>query len=298
MNQKRANAVVVASGSPQDESVRCADLWPVLHSHGFLPKRFAKPRLQRTFVAALIFAIALLVPPAHSADATLIEGFENGLTPGSTVGDTSIQLSYFGINPTEGIHQLALSTIDQISDPGYTPISGSTGAVSVVTIANFLGIPTGAIRDGFVTGQEGSAFRLNLGMLNTGDVITFDYNFLTDEVQPGAHNDFAFFTLGLPGNTPVIADTFGSLLHPTTGQGNPFVLETGYQTFSITINTAGMYTLGFGVVDGTTTDVPSALLLDNIQLFQVPEPSTLALAFVGTTLLFAARRLTSLPGTS
>ena len=65
-----------------------------------------------------------------------------------------------------------------------------------------------------------------------------------------------------------------------------------------TINTAGMYTLGIGVVDGTTTDVPSALLLDNIQLFEVPEPSTLALALVSAGLLFAARRLTSLLGAS
>lgn len=258
--------------------------------------RSLESRIRR--VGRLIVAFVLIFLPLKSARATLIEGFENGLTPGSTVGDASVQLSYFGINPTEGTHQLALSTINQLSDPGYTPISGSTGAVSVVTIANFLGIPTGTIRDGLVTGQEGSAFQLNLGMLNAGDVITFDYNFLTDEVQPGAHNDFAFFTLGLPGNTPVIADTFSSLLHPTTGQGNPFVLETGYQTFSITVNTAGMYTLGIGVADGTTTDVPSALLLDNIQLFQVPEPSTLALALVGTGLLFAARRLTSLLGTS
>lgn len=243
-------------------------------------------------VGRLIVAFVLIFLPVKSVRATLIEGFEHGLTPGSTVGDASVQPSYFGINPTEGTHQLALSTINQLSDRGYTPISGSTGAVSVVTIASFLGIPTGTIRDGLVTGQEGSAFQLSLGMLNAGDVITFDYNFLTDEVQPGAHNDFAFFTLGLPGNTPVIADTFSSLLHPSTGQGNPFVLETGYQTFSITINIAGMYNLGFGVVDGTTTDVPSALLLDNIQLFQVPEPSILALALVGTGLLFAARRLT------
>jgi hypothetical protein len=226
--------------------------------------------------------VFLLLTSAH---ATLIEGFENGLAPGSTVGDASVQLSYFGINPTQGTHQLALSTINQISDPGYTPISGSAGAVSVVTIANFLGIPTGTIRDGLVTGQEGSAFQVNLGILNAGDVLTFDYNFLTDEVQPGAHNDFAFFTFGLPGNVPVIADTFSPLLHPTIGQGNPFVLETGYQPFSITITTAGMYNLGLGVVDGTTTDVPSALLLDNIQLIQVPEPSTFAFAVIGGVLL-------------
>ena len=245
----------------------------------------------------LIVTLAFVLPPLES-HATLIEGFENGLTPGSTVGDASVQLSYFGINPTEGTHQLALSTINQISDPGYTPISGSTGAVSVVTIASFLGIPTGTIRDGLVTGQEGSAFQLNLGMLNAGDVLTFDYNFLTDEVQPGAHNDFAFYTLGLPGNTPIVADTFSGLLHPTTGMDNPFVLETSYHTFSITIDTAGMYTLGIGVVDGTTADVPSALLLDNIQLFPVPEPSTFALACVSAGLLFAARRLTSLLGAS
>ncbi len=242
---------------------------------------------------AIIVALTFLALQVESARATLIEGFENGLPPGSTVGDASIQLSYFGIDPTQATHQLALSTINFVSDPGYTPISGSSSAVSVVAIANFLGIPTGTIRDGLVTGQEGSAFQINLGMLNAGDIITFDYNFLTDEVQPGAHNDFAFYTLGLSGNTPIIADTLSPLLHPTTGLGNPFVLETGYHGLSITINTAGMYTLGIGVVDGTTTDVPSALLLDNIQLFPVPEPSPLACALVGAGLLFAVRRLTS-----
>ncbi|MGH8102652.1 MAG: PEP-CTERM sorting domain-containing protein [Chthoniobacterales bacterium] len=240
---------------------------------------------------AVIAALTLLSLPFESAHATLIEGFENGLTHDSTVGDASIQLSYFGIDPTQATHQLALSTINFLSDPGYTPISGSSSAASAVAIANFLGIPTGTIRDGLVAGQEGAAFQINLGTLNAGDVITFDYNFLTDEVQPGAHNDFAFYTLGLPGNTPIVADTFSGLLHPTTGMGNPFVLETGYHGFSITIGTAGMYTLGIGVVDGTTTDVPSALLLDNIQLLPVPEPSTLALALVGAWLLFAARRL-------
>jgi hypothetical protein len=91
------------------------------------------------------------------------------------------------------------------------------------------------------------------------------------------------------GNTPVIADTF-SLLTPTSGAGNPFVLETHYLTFSIAIAAAGNYTLGIGVVDGTTSDVPSALLIDNIQLLPIPEPSTFALVVIGIATLAALRR--------
>ncbi len=162
-----------------------------------------------TFV---LIAFALFALPATSSWATLVEGFESGaLAPGSTVGDAGIRApNYFGINPTEGTHQLLLTTINNTSDPGYTNQSG-TNAVSVTAIAAFLGIPTSSIRDGIVAGQEGSAFRLNLGFLNVGDVVTFNYNFLTDEVQPGAHNDFAFVSLsGIGGNTPVVADTFST----------------------------------------------------------------------------------------
>jgi hypothetical protein len=65
----------------------------------------------------------------------------------------------------------------------------------------------------------------------------------------------------------VVADTF-SPLFVTTGAGNPFVEETKYQTYSFVVGTTGTYTLGIGIVDGTTTDNSSALLVDNVS---VPE---------------------------
>ena len=58
----------------------------------------------------------------------------------------------------------------------------------------------------------------------------------------------------------------------------------------INITTAGVYTLGIGVMDATTTDGPSALLLDNIAVI-VPEPSTVGLGMAGAVLLIALRRV-------
>src|SRR5437867_1499926 len=134
--------------------------------------------MKTTRPVAVTFAILSFF--AASARADLIEGFESGvLTPGSVIGDASIRTpNFFGISPTQGTHQLVLTTINTLSDPEFAPVSG-TSAVSVTAIANFLGVPTPSIRNGLVTGQEGSAFSLALGSLTAGDLITFNYNFLT-----------------------------------------------------------------------------------------------------------------------
>ncbi len=242
-----------------------------------------------------LLVVALLLLPAKSGRA---EGFESIILDGTnSIGDASIRTpNYFGINPTEGTHQLLLTTINNGagSDPiitGNPPNQSGNNAVSVTNLAAFLGINTSNIRDGTVTGQEGSAFKLNLGLLSVGDVITFNYNFLTnDAAPPDGHNDFAFVSLSLiGGNTPVIADELAPPQFVTTGAGNPFVLETHYQTYSITITQAGNYTLGIGIVDGTTNDNTSALLVDNISVIPVPEPSTVGLAVAGAALLVALR---------
>jgi hypothetical protein len=234
-----------------------------------------------------VFIGVLLMSLGGLARATVVEGFEAGLSEPNS-GDVGIKGTFFTIAPTEGTHQLLLTTINNTSDSPQTNQSG-TDAKSVTTIAPFLGETTGSIHDGTAFGQEGSAFTISLGTLTAGSTVTFDYDFLTNEDPSGAHhNDFAFWELN-SGAIHIFADTASSL-HPTTGAGNPFVLETGYQTVTITITTTGTYTLGLGVMDATTTGTSSGVLIDNIQVTAVPEPTTIGFSVAGAALLVALRK--------
>ncbi|MFM6897091.1 MAG: PEP-CTERM sorting domain-containing protein, partial [Microcystis panniformis] len=129
----------------------------------------------------------------------------------------------------------------------------------------------------FVT--EGSAIKQTFNA-NAGDVLSFYWNFLTDEDANNIdYNDFAFFTLN---NTLYsLADVQSSfLVNPSFSH---LAKETGYQLYTIPILVTGDYTLGFGVVDvdktgGGDNTINSALLVDNIKLTniaKVPEPDTI-----------------------
>ncbi len=240
--------------------------------------------------ASAVLTGVLLLSLVGIARATVVEGFETGSLSGSeaSMGDVGVRGTYFNIAPTEGTKQLLLTTINNTSDVGYSNQSGSN-AVPVTNIGAFLGIPTSSIRDGTATGQEGSAFTINLGTLNAGDVVTFDYNFLTNEIQPGAHNDFAFWELN-SGPIHIFADSNSPTLAPTDPSNTVFALATGYHTVTINILATATYTLGIGVMDATTTDNPSAVLIDNIVVTPVPEPTTVAFSIAGAALLVALRR--------
>lgn len=235
------------------------------------------------------FTGILLMSLGGIARAAVVEGFESGSFSGSeaTSGDVGIRGTYFTIAPTEGTKQMLMTTINNATSGGYTNQSG-TNSATVTAVASLLGESTSSIRDGIATGTQGSAFTINLGALNAGDVVTFNYDFLTNEIQPGAHNDFAFWELN-SGTIHIFSDTNSGLLHPTTGAGDPFALETGYQTVTINILASGTYTLGIGVMDATTTDNPSGVLIDNIQVTPVPEPTTIAFSIAGAALLVALR---------
>ncbi len=243
-----------------------------------------------TFRVTAVMTGLLVMSIFGTAKAVLVEGFESGSFSGSetTSGDVGIRGTYFTIAPSQGTKHMLMTTINSANDNGFASQSG-TNAVPVTTIGTFLGITTGSINDGpTAQGQEGSAFRINLGSLNVGDVVTFDYDFLTDEVAPGQHNDFAFWELN-SGAIHVFADTTSPFLHATNASNMVFGLETGYHTVSITITTAATYTLGIAVMDATTTDNPSGLLVDNIQVTPVPEPTTVAFSIAGAALLVALR---------
>ena len=179
-------------------------------------------------------------------------GFETGtFADWRTIGDTSIQTEDFGTDPSEGIFQALLTN----------SASSSGGSVVDSDLEEFLDLASGVL-DGLGNGDvtEGSAIKQTF-TANAGDILTFDWNFLTNEATPeDTFNDFAFFSL-----TPLtleLADTGESFVSSVT----PFSQETGFQTESIAISEAGTYTLSFGVADVGDDIVDSALLVDNIQI--------------------------------
>ena len=235
----------------------------------------------------------------QTGQATLAEGFESGLGPGeSLIGDVGIQANYFGIAATQGNNQLLLTTINAApnspdANAGFTPQSGNN-AVAVSSLASFFGISQSAIKNGTSTGQEGSGFTINLGSLSAGSAISLDYDFLTQEPSDGSGNrDFAFYTLTNQNGVTVIKDVFGATdSTPSSPSGNPFGNQSDYLNLTINVPTSGNYTLGIGVVDTgsvSTDDAPSALLVDNIQINAVPEPTTIAFSIAGAGLLVALR---------
>ncbi|NJL81003.1 MAG: calcium-binding protein [Richelia sp. SM2_1_7] len=175
-------------------------------------------------------------------------GFETGdFTAWGTIGDASIQSAEFGAIPTQGDFQALLTT-------GF-------GSVSDNTLESFLELNSGDI-DGIGNGDatEGSALQKTI-TVEAGDVLSFDFNFLTNEFTPTFFNDFAF--VSITSNTlSELADTNSFFeLSPTV-----FSEETDYDNFTFKFSEAGTYTVGIGVVDLQDTAVDSGLLVDDFKI--------------------------------
>jgi len=216
----------------------------------------------------LTTALALFLIPSQIVHAVTVNGsFETGnFDNWTTTGQTSVEDSSFGVDPTDGTKQAALQTLQN-----------STG-ITAVEIETFLGLSTGTLTNQGAT--EGSAIK-QIVMANAGDTLSFSWNFLTDQDPDPTYDDLAFFTLNnsLTKNTNI----------PNTPSFSVLAKETEYQSFSYTISSSGIYTLGFGIVDRGDTTVNSALLVDNVQIRSsaVPEPMTILGSFAA--LGFVAR---------
>lgn len=227
---------------------------------------------------SLVSAATLL--SANPALAIVNGSFETGdFTPWTTIGNTSIQTAAFGSGPTDGNFQALLST-------------GLFSPVPVSDIETFLGLTAGSLATipnlpNVETPTEGSAIQQTFTAY-AGDVLTFDWNFLTDEFtssNSGTFNDFSFVSIAQM--VDGLADTnFPLFIDSLT----PFDEETGFQSFSYTFETSGTFSLGLGVLDEDDTIFDSGLLIDNVQLTSVPEPASilglLALGALGTGAAF------------
>lgn len=175
-------------------------------------------------------------------------GFETGdFTDWKTFGNASIQTENSGVKPTEGNFQAL--------------ITNGEGSVSDTELENLLGLAPGSL-DGLGKGDatEGSALQYIPVTVKAGEVLSFDWNFLTSEGTPSSFNDFGFVSIS---SVSGLGDTnskfvFSDDLVPP---------QTGYGKFSYEFTTAGTYLLSVGIADVGDTIFDSGLLIDNLKIF-------------------------------
>lgn len=240
---------------------------------------------------SLLVAVCSLVSLGVSAYAAgPVTGFESGdQLPTTTAGDASVRGTFQGRAPFAGSNQYLITTLNSADGDQLPSVSG-TNSVSNATLQSTLHVSP-------LAGIEGSGFLLPF-TVGAGDTfLTFQYDFLTNELAPGNHNDIVYVYILNGSNT-----LQGSLITLTTAnaeqanlsllpdQNGPFQFETGYRLGSLSLASLapGSYQVGFIVEDRTHDDIPSGVLVDAVQV--VPEPSVFGLTIAGSVLLVALRR--------
>jgi len=262
----------------------------------------------------LCLFVTLSSAPFALADSFVVNGgFETGNFTGWTkIGDAAVVTSSFGTAPAGGNYQAIITTIGGGGSefPPKATVSGNPANVAMGSdipgitsgLDMFFSLPTTTIYSfvrseigGTHMNMEGSALGITFTG-NAGDVVSFDWNFLTDEyflvggvivVPFPMWYDFAFF--GLDGELDVLAK-YSSAPGPLSFSSTPFLGESGYRSFQITLPTSGTHFLGISVVDIEDTTYPSALLIDNFRVTPVPEPATWVLLGSGMVGLIALRK--------
>lgn len=192
--------------------------------------------------------------------------FKEALTGWNTIGAVGIPNSTFGTLPSEGNTQ-ALMVNDEF-----------LGTADANEIEQFLGLTSESLNNLSKSNTFGGSAMKQTFTANAGDIISFDFNFLTSESTPNnAKNDFSFvsFASDVLDNPflHLLSDTFSNFVNSNTR----FSRETGYESFEYEILETGDYTLGFGVANATTDAGYSGLLVDNVKVISsvsVPEPKT------------------------
>lgn len=205
-----------------------------------------------TGVASLIVSMVCVSSPSC---AQVINGsFETGTFAGfNRIGVTTIETAAFGSGPTQGNFQALITNVE--------------GSVTTPDLEAFLGLTPGSLQNT----NGGSAISQTF-TTNTASVLTFDFNFLTNETAPPVFDDFSFFSLN---NSVTTLAGRASATSPSNTNTPIFEAESGFQTRSLLIPSAGTFNLGFGVVDVTDGIVDSGLLVENVQLQAIPEPSSI-----------------------
>src|SRR2546423_249557 len=244
----------------------------------------------RFLSVALIAETTLAVQATYAA--TRVQGFESGDPAVNGFGDAGTQIGYQGEAATDPTHWYLLTTIRSTdNEDGVTSQSGSN-ALPVATLndaSHFNGAaPVGGI--------DGSGVFIPF-TVNAGDTfLSFDYDFLSNEPgQTTPRNDFSFAAFFTTSGTVIAgtSTTFANISSATSlfGTGTPFVFHSGVQTLQMSVAglAPGNYLLGIGIEDATNGNHASGLLIDNVRMTAVPEPTTIAFSIAGAALLVALR---------
>jgi hypothetical protein len=247
----------------------------------------------KKLLAALTF---LLAPVIVQAD-LINGGFETGnFTGWSTAGDALVIDASLGIPPPAGNFQALITNAPALFVPGghsesysgVSSIAAYSGGPSITSpLEAFLGLPAHSLPD---LGQtlplvfngtpiEGSGIRQSFTASAGGDILSFRWNYLTRESCCVQASDFAFAVLD--GNLFLLA----SAASPFLPSNAPFFLsESGYQFFATTL-TPGAHYIGIGVVDTWDETVNSAVLVDNLSVTKIPEPTSWWLLGLGVIIM-------------
>ncbi|NEP57787.1 MAG: calcium-binding protein [Symploca sp. SIO2G7] len=172
-----------------------------------------------------------------------IYGFETGnFSNWTTIGNTSVQTTTSLSAPTEGNFQAR--------------ITNSFGSVSDNALEGFMGLNSGSLDNlGNGNATQGSAIKLVPITVEAGDILTFDWNFQSND--GGFFNDFSFVSISSGGSSNFLAELADA--NSDTGV---------YQTFEYQFTTGGTYEIAMGVVDVIDSIVDSQLLIDNLRVFE------------------------------
>ncbi|ACK69192.1 Na-Ca exchanger/integrin-beta4 [Gloeothece citriformis PCC 7424] len=174
-------------------------------------------------------------------------GFEEGsLTNWNSRGNRSLKTATFGVTPTEGNSQLLLTT--------------GTGSITDTKLETFVGLNLAEF-DNLINNNatEGSAIKRRL-TVESGDILSFDWNFLTNQTSISLNTDFAFVSIN--NSLTKLADIDSQMVDSNSN----FEIETGYKTFTYQFTDSGSFNVSVGVLDVGDTQINSGLLVDNFTI--------------------------------
>jgi hypothetical protein len=151
-------------------------------------------------------------------------------------------------------------------------VARAQSAVSESQLETFLGLSTGSgLSTGALTNlgngpvMNGSAIMQSITVVG-GETLSFDYNFLTNAPPLGGLGGLDPFAFVTSPTLATFADNGYNFSPPTAPGLAGYAYQTGTQSLTVTFTTAGTYSFGIGVVDVTTDQYSSALLVSDFTL--------------------------------